>query len=849
MTHRTLLVAGIAATAFVPAQAFAADDLNDTVITAAESVPAGAPADNDAGASADAATAEATAQGGADQESVTDNSPNVIIITATRREAAVQDVAIPISVISGGALEDLGISNVSQVVQLQPSLNYYGTNPRNAAINIRGLGAPLGLTNDGLEQGLGVYIDQVYYSRVASAVNDMFDVQRLEVLRGPQGTLFGKNTTAGAINIITKQPTFTPEKRFEITFGSLNFLQARAAITGPISDTVAVRLAGAVTSRRGTIYNVTTGDYLNNRESVAGRAAVLWRPTDNLDLTLTGDYFEGFPESGTQIYVRTGTTQRPLNRQYAALTAAQDYAVPSMNPFDRLTDIDAASQSGQRTGGVSLRAEWDLGAGSLTSVSAWRFWNWYPSSDRDFLGLPITTLSGNPSEHRQWTQELRYASQGGETFDYVLGAFFFTQEFHTLGAQEQGPAASRFLLNPGNVPPGSGACNPPTANACNPAVLNGLRSDNDIRYTSTSAASYGQLTWNVSDAFRIQPGIRINYDEKDGSFEAVVRTATGSTTLNNDQRNTLPPQSYAAQLEQWNVAYDLTVSYDLSPDAMAYATYAHSFKSAGINMNGLPLNNGVPVQSAATVRPEKIDHFEVGLKTQFFDRRAILNLSGFWTEIAEFQTTVTSSPSGGVVLAYLANAEKVRTRGVEAEFNFAVSDRFSFYANGAFTDAEYVSFPDAPCPPELSGGTIAQPGQSPSAPGTPGGISPASCDASGSWLPGVSRWSGSYGFEYNVPATILDDRGEVYLGFDGNARSKFSSNPIRSIYMDVGGYSLANFRLGFRSDDDWNLFAWVKNAFDEEYFDVLSLGPSNTGLIGGNPGDPRTWGLTFSGEF
>lgn len=772
-----------------------------------------------------------------------------IVITATRREANVQDVPIPVSVMSGTTIAQSGTQNISQLVQLQPSIAYYGTNPRNAAINIRGLGAPLGLTNDGLEQGVGVYIDQVYYSRVANAVFDLFDVQRVEVLRGPQGTLFGKNTTAGAINVITNPPSFTPTAHVELSAGSLQFLQGRAVVSGPLSDTLAIRLAGSGTTRRGTIYDVATDRYLNDRQNLSGRASLLWRPTGNLDLTLTGDYTESFPESGAQIFVRTGATQRPLNRQFAALAAAFNYAPPSTNPFDRVTDLDTASRSGQRAGGVSLRGEWDLGAGTLTSVSAWRFWNWYPSSDRDFTGLPITTVSANPSRHRQWTQEVRYASRGGERFDYVIGAFFFNQRFHTLGAQEQGSAASRFLLNPGNVPAGSSACNPPTANACNPAVLNGLRSDNDIRYTSTSVALYGQLTWTVTEGLRIQPGLRINYDRKRGSYEAVVTTASGSTTLNNDQRNTLPPQSYEATLGQWNLAYDLTASYHITRNVMAYGTYAHSFRSAGINMNGLPLSGGLPVLSSATVRPEKIDSFELGLKTELFARRARLNLSLFQTDIGDFQTTVTSSPSGGVVLAYLANADKVRVRGAEAEFNFTVNDRFSFYANGTYTDARYVRFPDAPCPPELSGGTIAQPGQTPSAPGTPGGISPASCDASGSWLPGVSKWSATYGFEYNLPAHLLGQSGQAYFGFDGSARTKFSSNPTRSLYMDVNGYSLANFRLGFRSDQHWNLFAWVRNAFDENYFEVLSLGPSNTGLIVGLPGDPRTWGVTFTADF
>ncbi len=320
---------------------------------------------------------------------------------------------------------------------------------------------------------------------------------------------------------------------------------------------------------------------------------------------------------------------------------------------------------------------------------------------------------------------------------------------------------------------------------------------------------------------------------------------TGSTTLNSDQRGVLAPQSYNPEFSAWNVSGDLTLSYDFSPDVHAYATYARSFKSGGINLSGLPLdaaNN--PILSSATVKPEKVNHFEAGLKTQFADRRVTINLAAFWTEIGNYQATVTNGQLG-VIRGYLANAEKVRVRGVEFDSSFRPSERFTLYANGAFTDAKYAKFKDAPCPPELAGGTTVTGTQTPSAPGTPGGLSPAFCDISGQWLPGVSKWAFSFGGEFNVPVGA----GEAYVGYDGSYRSKFSSNPSRSLYTDINGYSLSNFRAGYRVDNDVNVYGWVRNAFDQHYFELLSVQSGSTGLVVGQPGDPRTYGVTISKSF
>ena len=769
-----------------------------------------------------------TAQDGQDVK-----DEGTIVVTARRRVEKVQEVPIAVTVVSGDSLANAGNFNVNRLQQTQPTLQFYSSNPRNSAINIRGLGAPFGLTNDGIEQGVGFYVDGVYIGRVGASTFDFVDVGQVEVLRGPQGTLYGKNTTAGAINITTRAPSFSFEGRGEATYGNYDFVQLKGSVSGPlIADKLAVRLSTSFTRRDGTVFNVTSGEYLHRQQNFGVRGQVLLQATPSLAITLAGDFNVQNPLCCTQFYARVGATQRPLNRQYAALAAAFNYTPPSTDPFDRVTDLDAEINSRQEIGGASLVVNWDLGPATITSVSAWRYWDWQPQNDRDFIGLPITTVSQNPSQQKQVSQEIRIASNGNDRFQYTAGAFYFHQTIDTQGSQVQGPAASRWLLNPSS------------ANANNPAVLNGLTSTNTISFDNTSFAVFGKLNWEVLDGLHIQPGLRLNYDEKSGSYLSVVTTGTGSTTLNNDQLGVLAPQSYAPHFSAWNFSGDVTLSYDFSADVHGYATFARSFKSGGINLSGLPLNatnTGVDL-SVQTVKPERVNHFEAGLKTQFLDRRLTLNLAGFWTEIDDYQATVNNGQIT-VIRGYLANAGKVRVRGFEWDSSFRPSERGSLYFNGAFTDAKYVRFTNAPCPPELSGGNPALNGATPAPAGTPG-LSPLTCDISGQILPGISKWSFSFGGEVNVPA----GGGEVYFGYDGSYRSKFSSNPSRSLYTDIDGYSLSNFRLGFRQGD-FNVFGWVRNAFDQNYFELLSTQSGSTGLIVGQPGDPRTYGLTISKRF
>jgi iron complex outermembrane receptor protein len=820
MIVRSLLLAGAASASILAPEAFAQDA---PVPAAAEQADQGEPSRGE-----------------------------VIIVTARRRQETAQEVPLAISVIKGDSIESTGNFNIVKLQQLAPTLQVYTSNPRNTSVNIRGLGVPFGLTSDGFEQGVGIYVDDVYNSRVAAATFDFLDVSQVEVLRGPQGTLYGKNTTAGAINITTNQPTFDFEGRAELTVGNLNYKQAKAAVSGPLTDKIAARLAIASTTRRGTIYNVTSDRWINEQDNLGLRGQILFQPNEDLSITLSGDYSQQDPEGYGTVFVRVGRTQRALARQYDGLVAAinaanpgRNYAVPSRNPYDRLTDLDSSLNAGNKIGGASAKVKWDLGSGTLTSVTAWRFWDWKPENDRDFTGLSIVSLSQNPSQQDQYSQEFRY-NYTSDKIDFVLGAFGFKQRIDTQGTEQQGADASRWSLT--------------GAQAANAAILNGLTASNTQYLKSTSAALFGQVSWKVTDALTIQPGARVNYDKKSGFYQRIVTNgagqvisctptpATGSVLA--AQCGVYQPQNTSPSVSDWNFSYDFNVNYKVARDILAYATYAKSFKTVGINQNGLPLNTqNEPDLTASTVKPESVNHFEVGLKTQFWDRRATFNLSAFRTDIKNFQATVNGGQFG-TVRGYLANAEKVRSQGIEADFKVTPNERLSAYANAAYTDAKYKKFTNAPCPPELSGGTLQAANATPdySQPGVAGALSPRQCDISGQGLPGVSKWAFSFGAEVNAPVSLLAKDGQVYLGVDGNYRSTWNSNASPSIYTEVKGYALTNLRAGFRGEGV-DVFGWVRNAFDVNYIELLQVAPGNVGLIAGQPGDPRTYGITIKGSF
>ncbi|MET0551539.1 MAG: TonB-dependent receptor [Vicinamibacteria bacterium] len=742
------------------------------------------------------------------------------VVTARRVEETLQEVPIAVSAVAGDTLKSAGAFNVDRLKELVPTVQFYSSNPRNSAISIRGLGAPFGLTNDGIEPGVGLYVDGVFFARPAAATLDFIDVERVEVLRGPQGTLFGKNTTAGGVSIVSRRPSFVPEGDLELSYGSSDFAQAKGAFSSAFGRTVAGRLSFSRTGRDGNILNTATGERTNVLDNTGVRGQLLFAPSSRLAIVASVDHSRQRPDGYAQVVAGVTPTLRPANRQWAAIAADLRYAPPSYDAFDRLVDTDTEWRSTQGLGGASLTADWTVGGGRVTSVTAWRYWDWAPSNDRDFTGLPVTTISAANSKQRQWTQEFRWAGDLAPRLQLVAGVFAFQQSIDSDPSfkQEQGAAAARVLLAP-------------TAAAATPGLLDGYGYDQFLEYRNRSTAAFAQVKWAVTDRLSVLPGVRVNYDEKDVAFDQTVYGGlqTTNAALVALQRSILAPQSYTADVDDTNTSGQLTVAYELSAQVHTYATGATGFKSVGLNLNGLPTDaNNQPILSAAEVRPERVRHYEVGLKTQPL-RGVSANLSAFDTTTRDYQTQVVNAQVG-VLRGYLANAEKVRVRGAELDVAGRFGRRVSVAGAAAYTDGKYLSFPDAPPPLEETGG-------------------PQVKDISGSVLPGISKWAFSLRGEYGHPVTFLGPSGRVFGAVDASYRTEFSSSPSASRFLVVDGYELLNARVGVQWGNGWDAAVWSRNVLDTEYFQFLSAAPGGTGLYVGLPGDPRTFGVTLRYAF
>ncbi|RZL21475.1 MAG: TonB-dependent receptor, partial [Sphingomonas sp.] len=469
-------------------------------------------------------------------------------------------------------------------------------------------------------------------------------------------------------------------------------------------------------------------------------------------------------------------------------------------------------------GGVSAITDWNLGFATLTSVSAWRFWNWDAENDRDYTGLPIQSSQHIPSRQDQYSQELRLASNGTGPLSYVVGLYGFRQRIVGRPISIYGPAAARYLIGTTTG----------TANTAVPAnLLDGYGQDGRTDFRSRSYAAFGEVNWRLLPRLTATLGLRYTQEDKDGYYTTTVSggPATTNAALVNARLGVLRAQSYEAHDSDGSLSGRGNIAWQATENTMAYASYARGFKSGGINMSGLPLDNSNrPVLATAVVRPERNETYEVGIKNTLFDRRLIVNIDGFYTKVHDFQATVVENSLTQTVQlrGYLSNIPEVTVKGIEADVTAVLLPGLSARTNVAYSDGTYSDYPAGPCPLEVQTAATTQ------------------CSLTGRRLASLPRFALTAGLDYTRPI----GSGAAFVHVDTASRSGYNGDPSLSRFTYIRGYNLTNANIGYRFADGTEVIVWARNLLDADYIQNLTIQAGNSGLILGSPSDPRTVGGT-----
>ncbi|MCS8149631.1 TonB-dependent receptor [Pseudomonas aeruginosa] len=734
-----------------------------------------------------------------------DTALGKVTVTARRREEDSQKVPTPITVLGGETLETQRISRVQDLQQVLPSVNVAYIHARQSSVAVRGIGN--NPASDGLEGSAGIYLDNVYLGRPGMAVFDLLDIEQLELLRGPQGTLFGKNTTAGVLNISTRAPTFTAERTVEVSGGQDGYFQGRGTVSGPLGETLAGRLSAYRTRDDGYIKNIHDDNYLNGGERQGARGQLLFEPNEDFSLRWIADYNEEDSSNGSMVVY--GGAERFWQR--AALVGAS----PLRDPQRRKVNINGRQHVSVHQGGSSLEANWNLAGGyRLTSISAYRYWHFTPANDEQ-LNVSAINDTGVEVHDRQFSQEIRLASPTGGAFDYVVGAYAFRQNLGNKTFTSYGPLADLYLLG------------------ANLGALNDTYSKANGKIETDSFALFAQGTWHLTERLDFTAGLRGTYEEKNAKVERFAPlggAAVGGVgaAVRNGQLGAYD----SGDLSQYNFAPSalLSLSYQFSDDLLGYASLSHGEKSGGVNLAvGSAPSAGA---DSLLVGPERANDAELGLKSTLFDRRLLLNANLFWTGIHGYQaTTLYQAPGSTQLVQVLANAGSVRSRGLEFEATALPLRGLTLNFNGSYNDVTYLSFKGAPCPAEVS----TRPG------------APSSCDLTGQRVVGASKWIANLNGEYQWR---LDDRFQPYVSASYAYRSAAEGTLDNSDLSKIDGYSLVNLAAGLRSDlgdGQLDTSVWLKNAFDKDYY--LSAFASINGSYTASVGQPRTLGVSLRYDF
>ena len=723
----------------------------------------------------------------------TENSAQLeeVLVTANRREESLQDVPVSVTALSSDVLERSNVRELGDLVNLSPGLVIaYGSQPANFSISMRGIGT---FSNGiAVESDVAVVIDDVPVGFQAAAFKDLIDVERVEVLRGPQSTLFGKSAIAGVLNITTRKPSdvFEAQGMGMITDDGEN--RVGFSVSGPLNDDLRVRLTVANSDYEGNVTNLTTGDKINGSSGLTATAKIEWTPSEELTVTLAPRFNRN--ESTCCVSPITSLTPGLFYQGITQLPASEVLAGIPIGPGNHFVRNDQRGGGDSEVAGGTARVDYAFAGGwlqdhtfsSISSIDNYRMFDYQDIDGTDapfLLYFPLAAPSGINSgatihgyfHAKSVTQEFRLVSPDAQRLRYVAGLWYANNDLDRF--LDRGPvlSAARYYA----------------------------------ASTNTNYSLYAQANYDLTEQLSLIGGARLNRQEIDYEFD-----------------NLLLDQHFSGADEEDAVTGKAGIQYQWTPQVMTFLTYSSGYKGQAYD---LVSTFNARIAAQMPVPHETADNYEIGVKSTLFDRRLYLNATVFNADYYGFQTSVTSTLPDGTFLTFLNSVGHLRTRGLEIDAAARVTANISLNGAFAYTDATVREFPNGPC---FNGQTLAQ-----------GCFVDATNsrvqDLRGERLNNVPKYKFNVGSQYDftVPGTPLDGFVGVTYRWQDEVNFALSQDP-RQIQK---AYGITDLNIGVSdSERRYKLTAFANNLFDKQFAQGIGNGTSGFSGVAGALGSSWT---------
>lgn len=728
-----------------------------------------------------------------------------ILVTSQQRAQSVQEIPFTVNAVSAEQLQNASVTDVFSLQTQVPGLDIRTTNPPSAggAFVIRGIGT--GVFNLGFEPSVGTFIDGVYRARSGLVAGfDFLDLERVEVLKGPQGTLFGKNTTGGLLSFVTKKPTYETEGMVRAEYGNYDRVNLKGVFNTAVTDTLAVRLSGSYVNDDGYINDIANAESYGQKNRYSLRGQVLFEPNEKLSVRVIADYANADENTLTPIRSANNPDNVALNQTLAAAVGSAYPNPPLAGQWE--TAVNQAPLLDAKDWGVSAQVDYDFGGLTLTSLTAYRQFEDSLSEDNDYVGVDTLT-SFQSSDIQTFTQELRLGGTVedfgfAQSFDWIVGGYYAKEEIRRFnsfiwGSQVDEGAVGAFF---GTMP--------------------GVGFTDNLGQDADTFGIFAHTITQVTDAFTITAGIRWSKDQKDGFGTFTAAQSFPLPVVYDYGAGTTVP----AETDDSGISGTVSLSYAVSEDANLYATYSRGFKAGGISLIrdaggvqqglafGPPPAGCMPVFGPVitcnpddpTFNKETTNHFEVGAKTDLLDGLARVNLAVFYTKVKDLQNQALT-PAGTF---NVVNIGRVKSRGVDLDTTFYPTEGL-----------------------ELSAGVVYA----------------KVTDQDGNDINHAPRWIGGLGATYEKP---IGDSGLSGFGHvDMSFKSSYFTND--TLQNEQGSYELFNARAGIRGEDDrWEVSAWCRNCLNQNFRTIDFIIPVDGGGLNNGQsllsylGEPRFYGVT-----